>query len=328
MPDPQALQDRVTAARAKIARLRPQATPENAPQEPTPVPKARGGWRSYIPAAIRGVGGLISGIAAEEPGLGTAIGAGVGGAAEALAEKVGGEDYSPTRIAAEAGIGAVPFGGLRKLFGGGRVVGNALAGAAMAGGGEIARGQAAEGLHLPTSDEVRSAGKSAIVGGATAGTLGRLFDHAPAKPEFEVDRYMPNVGGSEPAYRADIEAPKTPYGHPRPEAPLLDTDADLHRASFDVDGPGMAPHGRVQDPIPAPTPPPRPLGRLTPRTTPTVNESLDSALERTSQPGAYLRGTAPLASDRRRSDHRADVEGRRRADATQARLGHGGCVGR
>lgn len=265
MPDRADLQSRVAAARARLGSLRPQIdeTNANTPTPPAPV-AAPSGWKRYGPMAIRGVSGLLSGIASDAPGIGTAIGAGVGAGGEYLAEKVGGEDVSPKRIAAEGALGAVPFAGLRKVFGGGRVVGDALAGAAMAGGGELVRGQANEGLHLPTSEEVSGAGKAAVVGGGIAGLLGGLFrGRAPKSEPLEVDRYMPNSGGNEPAYREGVTTNRQGFT-PDTQPPIsLNSESDRLRADlataegspFDsAGGKSTPPPARLTPPTPAPKP--------------------------------------------------------------------------
>jgi hypothetical protein len=143
-------------------------------QEDTGLLDKLGGWRGIGATTLRGLSGLLSGTASWEPGIGTALGAGIGGLGEAGAELIEGSNLSPSRIAAEATLGAIPGG---KIFKAGKVLPTVLRSGAMgalgAGTREYAAGQPLD----PTA-----IAESGALSAATGGLLARFLSPKVALP--------------------------------------------------------------------------------------------------------------------------------------------------
>jgi hypothetical protein len=122
-----------------------------------------GGWRGVGAAGVRGLAGLLS-------MEGGALGAGISTAGETGAELLEGSDLSPSRIAVEAGLGAIPFS---SVFKAGRPVASLLRGGLYAGVGTAGR-EMAEGKPFDPS----AIGTSAAIGGGVGGGLAKLFGGA------------------------------------------------------------------------------------------------------------------------------------------------------
>lgn len=150
---------------------------KDGPVSPPPEPSLWdriGGLGGAAAAVTRGVGGLLS-----SPG--GWWGAGVSGVAEGLAQKFEGQSLkdlfdaeSGARIAAEAGLGAIPG---RWLFKAGSTLGSALRGGAYAGAGSAIR-DVASGQDV----DFERAGVHSLLGGGISGALSR-FD--PSLPKIE-----------------------------------------------------------------------------------------------------------------------------------------------
>ena len=177
-----------------------------APPPPiTPEPTFMERLKGLGPTAIRLGSGLVGSIPAMVPGIGTAAGAMIGGAGEALAQRVeGGDPFSgkgAARVGVEAGLTAMPLG---KVYQGGRMLLSALRGGALAGTGTLGR-QWAEGRDF-------DAGEAAIptaLGAVTGGIFGKMLP-GPMKPPSKVPiTIQPTVrqGGMTPR-------PITPSGEP------------------------------------------------------------------------------------------------------------------
>src|ERR1017187_9206162 len=120
-----------------------------------------GGWRGIAAAGVRMGAGVLG---AE----GLAPGAAINAAGETLAEGVEGSDISPTRIATEAAIGAVPFGEILKAGKiGNSMIRSGLYGAVGTGARELASGQSLDPTAIATQG-----GIGAITGGALSKFFG------------------------------------------------------------------------------------------------------------------------------------------------------------
>ena len=126
-----------------------------------PEPEGPAGWRPYAAAGVRGLSGLLA-----FPG--GALGAGVSGLGETLAEKLEESPLSPTRIGVEAGLGAVPLAALFKM---GRPAASLIRGALYGGVGEAGR-ELARGEEVSPGAVTGSAALAGIVGGGLAKLLG------------------------------------------------------------------------------------------------------------------------------------------------------------
>lgn len=150
-----------------------------------PAPSFFDQLSSLAPTGVRLAGGTLGSILSTEPGLGTAVGAGLGGGAEALAEHMEGSPFSAGRIATEAGLAAVPMG---KIIKGGKALASAAGSGIYGASGEALREHAA-GQDL---DPTRIATTSGI--GALLGFLGGKFSSPrvtePA-PQVEFDPNKP-----------------------------------------------------------------------------------------------------------------------------------------
>lgn len=127
--------------------------------------------RRFLAGAMRTGAGWGASIPAMEPGIGSAVGAGIAGIGEMAAEGIEGSPMNAKRIALEAGLGAVPLGAIFKA---GRPVQSAIRSAALAGTGEAGREL--------TSGEELSPGRIATttgLGGLLGGILGRFPSEAP-----------------------------------------------------------------------------------------------------------------------------------------------------
>jgi len=132
-----------------------------------PPPKNEPGTLRKLGAAgVRVGSGIIGSLIAAEPGLGTAIGGGLGAGGESLAEYLEGAEQDPRKIATEAAITAVPLG---KLFQTGKALKSALYGGALSGGSTVAR-------ELAAGEEIdpKAVGINAALGGALTGLLAHI----------------------------------------------------------------------------------------------------------------------------------------------------------
>lgn len=163
------------------------------------------GAHPWLAAAIRGIGGLGSGILAMAPGLGTAGGALVGGGAEKLAEMVNQEPTNPTAIVTEAVLGAIPLSKVYKAIKAGsvgaQVAANALRGAALNEAAVTARRFAhGEDMTPQTGDIVGAALGAAPALLGFKGVMTKPTVEPNAKPPVgKPERYAPNVSGIEAA---------------------------------------------------------------------------------------------------------------------------------
>lgn len=185
--------------------LAPKTTPVVDPTAPS-LPRTIGAM------GVRGLSGLLASFAADAPGVGTAVGAGLGSGGEALAEEIEGRDkLNPLQIAAQGGLGAVPMGPLMKLLGvGGSAVRAGLVGA-LHGGAAGALTDSAETGALPTPEAI---GLGAVTGGAASGLghmllSGKLLNGERGPAPLKVERYAPNT--SAVSHVADPEAAALPF---------------------------------------------------------------------------------------------------------------------
>jgi hypothetical protein len=185
-----------------------------------------------VPLALRvggGVGGALIG-SALAPGVGTLAGGGVGAGlgewgAQAFEQATGQrEDISPTGIAIEGALGAVPLG---KATGLARAAGQ---GALLAGGGHVARKVLDEG-EAPGLETLPIAALGAVLGGGAHGAfkaLGKLGRRPTVPPPAvdEVDELATRYAGlgGEPPPRSLADVFRTP---PAPSVPLRQGLPDL-----------------------------------------------------------------------------------------------------
>lgn len=132
-------------------------------------------FRKLLAGGTRIGTGLVGSMLSVEPGLGTVIGGGIGGAGESAAQYIGGEKQDPRRIATEAGITALPLG---KLYQAGKYLKSALFGGGLAGGSYAARQLAAGEEVDPTAAALHTAG-----GGALGALFARLGIRRAGEPE-------------------------------------------------------------------------------------------------------------------------------------------------
>src|ERR1035437_185629 len=156
-----------------------------------------GGWRGLAATGVRAGAGILG---AE----GMVPGAAINAAGETLAEGVEGSDISPTRIATEGAIGAVPFGEILKAGKiGTSMLRSGLYGAVGTGARELASGQSLDPTAIATN---------AGIGAATGGLLSKFFGHAKAPteagavkaPEYVYEptsRTGPGTGGLAPGVK-------------------------------------------------------------------------------------------------------------------------------
>lgn len=137
-----------------------------------PAPKAEPSFmerlKGWAPSIVRGGAGLVSSLAADEPGLGTLLGGGVNALGETVAEGMEGSPLNLKRIAAEGALGMVPMGKIMPAAG--TMTRAAVGGGALAATGEGAREYTTSGELDPSR-----IGESALVGGVTAGALNGLL---------------------------------------------------------------------------------------------------------------------------------------------------------
>lgn len=179
------------------------------------------GLKGLVPAGIRAGSGLIGSTVAAEPGMGTLVGGGIGGAGEFLAELAEGSEPNLKRIGAEAALTAVPLG---KIYQAGRPLGSALKGAAYSGAGIVGR-QMAEGqpvhIGLPEAANIGFGGALGGLFGTLSPTATRevtkatepLVIEQTAAPFKEGGR---GLGGKTTAFPGTPEAPITPTEPIRP----------------------------------------------------------------------------------------------------------------
>lgn len=149
-------------------------SPGAAPDKPTIKMEAQPGWRSKLATTSRVLGSMAGSLAATEPGLGTAIGAGLGGGGEAIAQLLEDGKLNKARIGVEAGLAAIPGGALISK---GKVLKSALKGAGIAQLGNSLRRWSQGGSAMPEASDLGSA----VIGGAVGGTVGK-FTKAPTNP--------------------------------------------------------------------------------------------------------------------------------------------------
>ena len=173
------------------------------PSNETPAAKPQsfidriGGWRGIAATGVRMGAGVLG-------GEGLWPGAAINAAGETLAEGVEGSDISPTRIAAEGAIGAVPFGEILKAGKiGTSMLRSGLYGAVGTAGRELASGQSLD----PTAIATQGA-----IGAATGGALSKFFGRAKVPteaaavkaPEYTFEptsRTGPGTGGLSPGVK-------------------------------------------------------------------------------------------------------------------------------
>lgn len=134
--------------------------------KPAPLPSANAQpevspIRKWLAGGTRVLSGWGASIPAMEPGLGSALGAGIAGLGEAAAEKIEGSPLNESRIALEAGLGAVP---LSRVFRAGRAAQSAIRSGALSGVGEAGR-ELSQGEDLSPGSVVTATGLGALMGG-------------------------------------------------------------------------------------------------------------------------------------------------------------------
>lgn len=129
----------------------------------TPEEPEYGVLRTYAPAAVRGLSGLI--------GASPGIGAAATGAGEAIAEGIEGR-FSPAEIAAAAGVGAVGGGLARSVMAAKTPLQAAARAVPWAAAAPVVHSVIAEGELPDPQDVLWSTG----IGAGTAGALGKLFE--------------------------------------------------------------------------------------------------------------------------------------------------------
>ncbi len=168
-----------------------------------PKPTEQGSAHPTAAALVRTGAGLLSSLGNWEPGLGTAVAAGVGGAGESIAEmldagKLDPSVIDPKRVALEATLSAIPGRSYFKL---GSLAGSAVKSGAIAGAGEYAR-ERVKGEDI----DPHAILKSTAIGGVTGGVFGHFM---PAMPGTNMPRTAegaaPVVANAKPSI-ADLAA--------------------------------------------------------------------------------------------------------------------------
>lgn len=141
------------------------SVPGTAPAQAPPAPASP--LMRFLSAGLRIGSGALASIPALEPGLGSAIGAGIAGAGESGAEWLEGSEQSPWRIGTEAALGATPGGWYFKAA---RPWASALKGGAMTGAGEAMREYAQGGArNMDVGNIALAAGLGGLFGKVLAG---------------------------------------------------------------------------------------------------------------------------------------------------------------
>jgi hypothetical protein len=182
------------------------------------------GPRDWAAEAVRLGGGYLAGIPSAVPGIGSLVGAGVGGGSEALAELIAGKGYDPTSIGVASAVGAIPLGKVFKTGSDLATMGlNAARGAGLNVGVDVAS-KLAHGEPIDSwRDEILPAAIGGA-GGAGATALHRLVAGGGAATEVVPPGDFDRVAGS-------AGANAVPHGQPGPTWPTGAPDAGTLQAA-------------------------------------------------------------------------------------------------
>ena len=199
--------------------MTPAASHEGEPEQRS-LWQRLGGFPGAGAAATRGIAGLLS--------AGGPEGAAISGGGEALAQYI--ESFNPdappqsatqrsARIAAETGLGAIPFG---KWLESGRALTNFLKGAVFSGGGDVARQMAEKETINPLNVDPGRAATAATIGGTASAGVQRFMDFlnnrsaakaaseaAKTAGEMTVEAPTKTAGGR-PVSTAKVPVPQAP----------------------------------------------------------------------------------------------------------------------
>lgn len=223
------------------------APPPVQPIQPTQPVDDVGTFRRLLAGAVRSGTGILGSGFSVEPGIGTAIGAGIGAGGEALAELVGKEPFNPTRMALEGGLTAVPLG---KIFQSGEKLASMGRSAAFSGGGEALR-EKARGEDLSPTNIGMSTGLGGLMGligglGGRSASEGEPPPPAAPAPNLDLDHTLASGGRRGTSRMTSVKNTWTAPAPITPSAPSSDvvegggiaelkkwlTPADLEREGF------------------------------------------------------------------------------------------------